>query len=391
MLDRFSFQYHALENMLIHLDQFLQGTMMCDVIIFDDKSKKYKMKSRVNLVANPVIEDINIEQRTTEISTLTGRNPGYYWLFGNELAWRLNNHENLNFDLFTNPAGLLIILAGKGKSGQNDAMIFYFPSDLRNFRLADSRLGTGITEGERKTIGKLIYSSIKGLEIIGLSDLTNWEELMEHYKEHELEILRLRAENEKNKIAFSKSIVKHCNRVLAKISEEMGLEISFSEELIDEMKKLREVPVFIEDDIRKAIKINNLKEKQTKRKPLIINITDLKITMETDDEPTIEDKTIELQMRAPYSFLERVETAMQILDLQRKPFTGENVGAHMNPTVTKSALSQYARTWQDSLKQLLLLHPEKWTLTRNYLKTIKNLLDNQALGKMSKEKMTTDS
>ncbi len=384
MLEQFTFQYHTLEVILNHLDHFVKGTLMCDIIMYDEKLKKPVMKTKSNMVSNPEIDVVNYLPYADKIAGLMSYSPGHYWHIYKELSWREINHENLNLTLFIKPNILQVTLENDSKSGLNDVILFYFPSNLTNFRMADSKGGKDITEAEQTIIGKLIHSGILGIGAGCNSDWKNWNEISTHYKQQELEILRLRAENEKILTSFSNSILKYCQHQLDKIAKDSDTELAFSEELIQELKTLREVPLSIYDDIKRAIRISSLKATKNAKKPLVISVTDLKITEDEETEIKVEDQIIEIHMRAPYSFLERIENAMQLLDYQRKPFTGENVGAHMNPTITKSAITQYRNSHQKDIIQLLLLHQDKWMLTRNHFKPIKNLLDNQEIGKKNK-------
>jgi hypothetical protein len=384
MLNQFTFQYHTLELIQNNMNKFIKGTIMCDTIIYDEKLKKPVLKSVNYFDPQSTSKDNNSKAFEGKLLELMNCSQRTKWHLYKDFKWLKNDHENIELNLFVKPAILQVTLDKKPHSDYCDVILFYFPNNLSNFRLTDTEEIKGITADEQRIIENMILQTIDFIGGNIESDIKNWAELSSHYKQQELEILRLKADREKELSNFSKSIIRHCQRQLEKIAGANGLELKFSDELIEKLKALREVPLSIADDINKAIQISRLKNQQNEKKQIIIGVTDIAITLEQEEVKAVEDQTIEIQMRAPYGFLERIETAMQLLDYQRKPFTGENVGAYMKPTVTKSAITQYRNSHQQDLIQLLTLHPEKWPLTRNHFKPIKNLLDNQAMAKKNK-------
>jgi hypothetical protein len=381
MLDQFSFQYHTLELIQNNMNKFIKGTIMCDTIIYDEKLKRPVLKSINYFDPQSTSKNDNSKAFEGRLLELMKCSQETKWHHFKDLKWLNRDLENLEINLFLKPTILQVTLDKKTKSDYGDVILFYFPNNLSNFRLTDTEEIKGITADEQRIIEKMILQAIYFIDGTIGSDFKNWTELSSHYKQQELEILRLKADLS----VFSKSIIRHCQRQLDKIAQTTGLELKFSDELIENLKALREVPPSIADDINKALQICRLKNQQKGKKQIVIGVTDIVITMEQEELIAAEEQTIEIQMRAPYGFLERIETAMQLLDYQRKPFTGENVGAYMKPTVTKSAITQYRNSHQQDLIQLLTLHPEKWPLTRNHFKPIKNLLDNQAMAKKNKK------
>jgi len=387
MMEQFSFHYHILEYMLINIEKFVKGMDMCDIIIYDEKSKKPVMKTKKNPDSeDDSIDEVPLDSIEKDAKALMSAKPDYYWHYRKEFAWRFSKFKELRIGLFAESEILQINIGNKSKSGLNDVIVFYFPDNLKNFRLIATDGNLQFTLAERDLIGNLIKSAIHFIATTGSFDQSNWEILQKHHHELEIKIMQLHADKDKLQSAFAKSIVKYCQLQLKKIADEKNTELTFSEELIEEFKKLQEVPIFLDKDIINALKIKKLKEKLDSQKPVVIEVTDLKISFEPEEPLKLEDKTIELQLRVPYSFLERIESAMLLLDHQRKPFTGDNVGAYMVPDVTKSAITQYRNAHQDSLRQLLNRYPDKWTLTRNYFKPIKYLLENQDLGQEAKRK-----
>lgn len=384
MLNQFTFQYHPFELIQNNIDTFLEGTIRCDTFIYDDKQKKPVVKSINYFEKESTLKEDKFLEYQDRIIGLMKSPIGTKWHLNKEFKWLIKDQDNLEMSLFVKPTVLQINITNQSNSGLHDVILFYFPNNLANFKLTDTEETKGLTAGEQRLIEKIILQVIALIRKNIESDITNWADLFSHFKQQELELMQLKADTEKRISGFSKSILKHCQQQLDKIALEKGLELRFSDELTEKLKTLHEVPLSIYDDIDKAIKICRLKNQQSKKKQLTIGATDLTITMEQQEIKAAEDQTIEIQMRAPYSFLERIETAMQLLDYQRKPFTGENVGAYMKPTVTKSAITQYRNSHQEDLIQLLTIHPGKWTLTRNHFKPIKNLLDNLNLAQKNK-------
>jgi hypothetical protein len=78
-----------------------------------------------------------------------------------------------------------------------------------------------------------------------------------------------------------------------------------------------------------------------------------------------------------FLWLDSLEEAATIVHHQKKPLTGTNVGKAFEKPVSAPAISDKLKNRQNTIRELFITHPDRWTLVKKEFKPLMNILTNQ--------------
>lgn len=299
----------------------------------------------------------------------------YQWYQSNEVVHsidraRIGNSVHMNlFDEMERNVLFMKFYFKQSRAGvfvffdQNRAQLGFLGSDLT------------FSQENKLLIGRLTVSSLQSI----LNRMAEDEKLFMHFKtgiQHlSKDLQQNSAGNRQSMAMLEKMLLEFAREYIDHKSAEINLPVNLTGSAREKVMAFRGTPAalkqMIDHAIILALNLNPLS-------PVLIDewnfqeqgMADEPKSVTSEEKPQIQQVYIRT-----WEWLNRLESAVEVVVKNNLPVTGSNVGAAMKPSITAAAISDAMKKQEKFLRTLLLEYPQKWNTLRTHFKPIRNKIE----------------
>lgn len=360
-MQRYTFLQHPFYDILLHSRQMISGLDKCVAVFYEAA-----LQQTMALHFNGDFSSIEAENESF-FNEIRNSSKKTNWIKPENVPFEMRKDvvEQLSF-IDEEKSSVLELRFKNPDDGRFDVLYLYFKNNIANFRLTNNDEAMAITLKEviqnllynqlvltiqssytNRNIHKKVAASIDNTDVLEKSQQLE-EQLLTHTKNTYQYILEQITVNEAADFALSDLAVKKL------------MQLNFS------LEQVRQVLVQTVEILINKYSFRNFYE---------IGSHDIILPKYTESNTSV----VQQKLNKTAQFLDRYEQAAKRLIAKGEKITGTNIGSVCEPSISAAAISDILKKHQRKITQLLLEHPDKWELIRNYFRPIKALQNSKHL------------
>lgn len=324
-----------------------------------------------------VVEEIDLEEDfdLRQIMKLRQQKDPTSWLQENELPFSLKRNQHIQRQVFDELDNVVLLLRYSNKDdGKMDLFYLFINADSSNFGL---RKSDDVLKTDNKSIiGQLIYNSFQQILMQRTSLVQKQDQLKGHYTLLQSKFESQKQDHKKQQQDYHKQILNFCQYIISKQSDELGVHIEMSRELMEILSNYRGTIQSLEQLIDQAIVRAN--DTNTNILSPVLSLDewhfdnldqDIYQAISSPDELSVESRYLR-----SFAILDRMEDAARKLVGNREKLTGANVGKALPTPISAAAITDSIKKHQSKINSLCKQYPDRWRIIRNEFRPLMNVL-----------------
>jgi hypothetical protein len=313
----------------------------------------------------------------TRLSSLRQMKKKIEWLTSDEDPIKGVKRNILQLDLTQELERNLLVLGFKSPYSEfNDLLLIQFEKGINQFGLTSKN--RNLNADDRSIIASLLQQSVESIYQMQLRNKAIFSPLAQMKSHLQSEILVMQNELDHKERTLSRGLEEYADHLLAKMSEELRVEIKLTARAFDKIGKFEGKFADLESSLKQSIGIavnSNLHLSHE----LIIDESDLFLSLavpaESAAKNTISDTPSVGRLTKTHQLLDKYEESARQAKRNGEAIIGRIIGSYCNPPISNAAITDSLKNHAERIWELMKKYPDKWPLIRGNFRSVINLIE----------------